>query len=61
MLATDKISAAFRAIVEESEKGLSQSAPEAMQEHLKIIISIARHQSDIRSAAPGSCTAEKDT
>lgn len=56
MLASDKIANAFLAIVEEAEKlqktGLSAEA----EKGVKTIISIAKHQSDIRSAKEGSCT-----
>lgn len=59
MLASDKIGKAFLAIVEEAEKlqntGLSADVGEAV----KTIISIAKHQSDIRSAGEGSCTTKK--
>ena len=58
MLSTEKISNAFSAIVEEAEKvkgenGLSESARAAID----TIVSIAKHQSDIRQAKPGTCKA----
>ena len=58
MLNTEKISGAFSAIVEEAEKvkgesGLSENARVAID----TIVSIAKHQSDIRQAKPGSCKA----
>ncbi len=58
MLSTEKISNAFSAIVEEAEKvkgesGLSENARAAID----TIVSIAKHQSDIRQAKPGSCKA----
>lgn len=55
MLASDKIANAFKAIVEEAEK-LQEVGSEEAQEGLKTIISIAKHQSDIRKAEKGSCT-----
>jgi len=55
MLATDKISNGFKAIIEEAEK-LSQTNPsEDVAAGLKTIISIAKHQSDIRGAESGDC------
>jgi hypothetical protein len=55
MLATDKISNGFKAIIEEAEK-LSQTNPsEDVAAGLKTIISIAKHQSDIRGAKSGDC------
>lgn len=57
MLASEKIANAFLAIVEEAEK-LQKSGLSAEQESgVKTIISIARHQSDIRGAKSGSCKA----
>ena len=58
MLSTEKISNAFSAIVEEAikvkgENGLSESARAAID----TIVSIAKHQSDIRQAKPGTCKA----
>ncbi len=59
MLASDKIAGAFLAIVEEAEKlkkaGLTGEAENAV----KTIISIAKHQSDIRNATEGACTGSK--
>ncbi len=56
MLATEKIAKAFTAIVEEAEKLLGQQPAAEMEAGLKTIISIAKHQSDIRGAKGGSCT-----
>lgn len=58
MLSTDKLSTAFNAIVEEANalKG-DPSTPDKIKAGLATIISIAKHQSDIRQASPGSCTA----
>ena len=56
MLSTDKISVAFQAIVEEAEKALERELPKKAEKRLKTIISIAKHQSDIRKAAKASCT-----
>jgi len=55
MLATDKISQAFLAIVEESQKALEKDIPKKVEKRLKTIISIAKHQSDIRNAKGGRC------
>lgn len=59
MLSTEKISKAFTAIVEEAEKLLQENPPENAGAGLKTIISIAKHQSDIRGAGGGSCTSHK--
>ncbi len=58
MLATDKISGAFKAICEEAEKLRKKDLPPKAQKRLKTIISIAKHQSDIRGAAKGTCKAK---
>ncbi len=55
MLATDKISNGFKAIVEEAEKLVEAGASEEVTQGLKTIISIAKHQSDIRGAKAGDC------
>jgi len=55
MLATDKISKAFKAIIEEAEKALEKEHSKKTKKRLKSIISIAKHQSDIREAKKGSC------
>ena len=57
MLATDKIAAAFKAICEEAEKLQKKDLSKKSQKRLKTIISIARHQSDIRGAKKGTCGA----
>jgi len=57
MLSTEKISNAFAAICEEAEKIQNQDVPDTVKTGLSTIISIARHQNDIRSSAKGSCTA----
>lgn len=58
MLATEKISKAFAAIVEEASLAQSPELSEEVQKHLKTIVSIAKHQSDIRNAAKGSCCSQ---
>jgi len=58
MLATDKISGAFKAICEEAEKLQKKDLPPKTQRRLKTIISIAKHQSDIRGAKKGACKSE---
>ena len=55
MLSTDKIANAFQAICEEAEKMQAQGVPEQVKTGLSTIISIAKHQSDIRNSAAGSC------
>ncbi|BHH86184.1 hypothetical protein [Desulforhopalus sp. 52FAK] len=55
MLATDKISGAFKAIVEEAEKIAQTSPAEDVAKAAKTIISIAKHQSDIRGVEGGKC------
>ena len=59
MLSTEKISAAFAAICEEAEKLKTENDAQRMREGLGRIISIAKHQNDIRSAKPGSCKAHQ--
>jgi len=55
MLATNKLSDAFKAICEEAEKLQKKDLPPKVQKRLQTIISIAKHQSDIRGAKKGSC------
>lgn len=55
MLATEKIAGGFAAIVEEAEKMIRLEPAEEILSGLKTIVSIAKHQSDIRSAEPGQC------
>ena len=59
MLSTDKISGAFKAICEEVEKLQQKDLPPKVQNRLKTIVSIAKHQSDIRGAKKGSCKSKK--
>lgn len=59
MLSTEKITRAFTAIWEEAEKLKQQDVSEQVQRGLSTIISIAKHQNDIRNAAKGSCTAHQ--
>ncbi len=59
MLSTDKLSKAFLAIVEEAESGLEKDLPKKVAKKFKTIISIAKHQSDIRDAKKGSCCHSK--
>ena len=60
MLSTDKISAAFKAIIEEADKLKNKDLPAKVQKRLKTIISIAKQQSDIRESKKGSCKAKKN-
>lgn len=56
MLSTDKISTAFTAIVEEANALKDDpTTPDKIKAGLATILSIAKHQSDIRNAAKGSC------
>ncbi len=55
MLATEKIAKSFTAIVEEAEKIMKTSPSEEVLGGLKTIISIAKHQSDIRGIKSGDC------
>ena len=57
MLSTDKISGAFKAICEEAEKLLKKDLSPKEEKRVKNIISIAKHQSDVRGAKKGSCKA----
>ena len=59
MLATDKIHGAFNAICEEVDKIKKGDLPQKTQKRLKTIVSIAKHQSDIRGAKKGECKAHK--
>lgn len=60
MLATDKIAGSFTAIVEEAEKMMEMDPAEEIVSGLKTIISIAKHQSDIRGAKPGQCKSHSE-
>jgi hypothetical protein len=59
MLSTDKISGAFKAIIEEADKLKKKDLPDKVQKRIKTIISIAKHQSDIRNSPKGTCTTRK--
>ena len=55
MLASDKIANAFIAIVEEADKLIKAQPAEGQLDGLKTIVSIAKHQSDIRGLRSGDC------
>ena len=55
MLSTEKLTNAFKAICEEAENLKNQGLPDQVKTGLETIISIAKHQSDIRGSAKGSC------
>jgi len=55
---TDDIAQAFQAIAEEAQRLQSQDLPEDAQSTVKTIISIAKHQSDVRQSSKGSCKAQ---
>ncbi|WP_457577098.1 hypothetical protein [Desulfomarina sp.] len=57
MLSTEKLSKAFLAIIEEAEKIQKKDLPKKVSKRLKTIISIAKHQSDIRNIKKGKCCA----
>lgn len=59
MLSTDKLSHAFDAICEEAEKLKHQGVTDQVKAGLSTIISIAKHQNDIRGSAKGSCVGHK--
>jgi hypothetical protein len=61
MLASDKIAGAFQAIVEEAEKLNKGGLTGEAENTVKTIISIAKHQSDIRGAKDGTCTGSKSS
>ena len=54
---TDDIAKAFTAIVEEAQRLQTQKLPEEAQTVIKTIISIAKHQHDIRQSPKGTCKA----
>ncbi len=54
---TDDLAKAFAAIIEEAQKLQDQDLPESARQTIKTIISIAKHQNDIRHSAKGSCKA----
>ena len=54
---TEDIANAFNAIVEEAQALQDQELPEEARQRIKTIISIAKHQNDIRKSARGSCKA----
>jgi len=56
---TEDIANAFIAIAEEAEQLKTDDLPEKVKAGLSTIISIARHQKDIRQSAKGNCTAHK--
>ena len=55
MLSTDKITNAFKAICEEAERINNNGVSDEVKAGLSTIISIAKHQNDIRGSAKGSC------
>lgn len=57
MLATDKIAESFKAIVEEAENMMKLDPADEIVGGLKTIVSIAKHQSDIRGAKSSECKA----
>ena len=55
---TDDIAQAFTAIIEEAQQLQRQDLAENVQQTIKTIISIAKHQNDIRQSTKGSCKAK---
>lgn len=60
MLPSDKIDKAFKAIVEEAEKMLKKDLSGKQEKRAKTIISIAKHQSDIRGMGGTCCHPKKN-
>lgn len=60
MLPSDKIDKAFKAICEEAEKMLKKNVSGKMERRLKTIVSIAKHQSDVRGLKGTCCHSTKD-
>lgn len=58
MLSTEKLTNAFKAICEEAEKMQNQGVSDQVKTGLSTIISIAKHQNDIRGSSNGSCPAQ---
>jgi hypothetical protein len=58
---TDDIANAFNAIVEEAEILKKEALTDPVKERLSVIISIAKHQNDVRHSKKGSCTAHQKT
>ena len=54
---TDDIAQAFVAIVEEAERLQDMNLTEEAHNAIRTIISIAKHQNDIRLSQKGSCKA----
>jgi len=54
---TDDIAKAFLAIIEEAQRLQPLDLPKDAQAAVKTIISIAKHQNDIRQSSKGSCKA----
>ncbi|GBC62350.1 hypothetical protein DENIS_3322 [Desulfonema ishimotonii] len=59
MLRTEAIAKAFEAICEEAELIDRETLPDSVKNRISTIISIARHQNDIRNAPKGSCEAHQ--
>ena len=57
MLSTEKIARAFAAICEEAEALKQRDVPRDVKDGLARIISIAKHQNDVRQSPKGSCKA----
>lgn len=61
MLASEKIARAFQAICEEVDKIKKDDLPPKAKKRLKTIVSIAKHQSDIRGIKKSSCKGHQNT
>jgi hypothetical protein len=61
MLSTEKINQAFKAICEEAENLKNESDASRVAEGLAQIISIAKHQNDVRGSKSGSCKAHAES
>ncbi len=61
MLHTKTLAKAFLAIIEEAEKIKKDDVTGKAQKRIQQIISIAKHQSDIRDAQKGKCCSAHKT
>lgn len=61
MLPSDTIDKAFKAIIEEAEKLKKKDLPGKVEKRVKSIISIAKHQSDVRGMKGTCCHSKKES
>ncbi|WP_028581856.1 hypothetical protein [Desulfogranum japonicum] len=60
MLPSKKMEKAFLAIIEEAEKLQKKDLPDKVAKRVKTILSIAKHQSDIRGMEGSCCHSSGD-